>query len=130
VEELKSLRVNDENLGYKKLIVYHKTKQLVLLIYKITNKYPKEEIYALVPQMRRCAVSILANIVEGYVKSRKEFIRFLSISIGSASELGVYLELSNELEYLDRVKFNESNNLLSEVMKLLYSFQKSLKLKV
>lgn len=119
-----------ENFGYKKLIVYSKTKELVLLVYKITKDFPGEEIYALVPQMRRCAVSILANIVEGYVKSRKEFIRFLSISIGSASELGVYLELSNELEYLDRVKFNEGNNLLSEVMKLLYSFQKSLKLKV
>lgn len=114
--------------GYHKLIVYQKTKVLVLLTYKITKTFPGEELYVLLPQMRRAAISIMANIVEGYIKSsKKEFARFLDISIGSAAELQVYYELSLELQYISQNDFDNINALLSEVMKLLFSFRRSLK---
>ena len=77
--------------------------------------------------MRRAAISVMANIVEGYSKSKKEFCRFLDISIGSSTEVGVYLELSLELNYINKNDFEKGFSLLLEVRKLLYSFKKSLK---
>ena len=117
-----------ENTGYKKLIVYQKARQLVLLVYKATKDFPKEELYGLTSQARRAVLSIPANIVEGYVKSsKKEFVRFLDISIGSAAELEVHLDISFELSYLNKRRFGILTDLLIEVKKLLYSYQKSLK---
>ncbi|MBU0569998.1 four helix bundle protein, partial [Patescibacteria group bacterium] len=88
-------------------------------------------IYVLVPQMRRASVSIMANIVEGYVKkSTKEFARFLDISIGSVSELEVFFELSFDLKYISKSDFIKTTELILEVKKLLYSYQKTLRAKV
>ena len=113
--------------GYKKLIVYQKSRELVLLTYKLTKLFPKEEMYVLLPQMRRAAISVMANIVEGYVKSTNEFIRFLNISIGSITELEVFFELAYDLKYVSKADNEKSNDLIVETKKLLYSFQKSLK---
>src|SRR3989304_7932120 len=107
-------------LGYKKLIVYQKSKELVLFVYSITREFPKNEQYVLLPQMRRAVISVMANIVEGYAKSRKEIIRFLSISIGSLTELEIYFDLCLELNYLKQNEYNKGYNLLIEVKKLLY----------
>src|SRR3989344_7092792 len=115
-----------ENKGFKKLTVYQKTKILVLEIYKITEKYPSNEQFVLVNQMRRAAISILANIVEGYAKkSSKEFSRFLTISIGSLTELEVFLDLSCDLDYIDLTTLATINSLLQEVKRLLYGTRKS-----
>ncbi len=74
--------------SYKELKVWKKSIDLVKEIYKITNKFPKEEIYVLVSQMRRAAISIPSNIAEGYKrKNLKEYIQFLSIAEASAAEL-------------------------------------------
>lgn len=125
MEELKSI----SNLGYRKLIVFQKARRLVLYVYKATKEFPREEIYSLTSQIRRSAVSIPANIVEGYSKSsRKDFVRFLDISIGSANELEFHLELSVDLGYLKKSIFDTINNLLIEVKKLLYAYQKSLRI--
>lgn len=116
-----------DNKGYYKLTVYQKTKQLVILIYMLTRKFPSEEKYSLVPQMRRAAISVLANIVEGYSRSsRKDFARFLGISISSATELNLYLELSLELNFLPLSSFEKTSALLLEVRKMLYSLQRSI----
>jgi len=119
-----------ENKGFKKLTVYQKTKILVLEIYKITEKYPSNEQFVLVNQMRRAAISILANIVEGYAKkSSKEFARFLTISIGSLTELEVFLDLSCDLDYIDLTTLATINSLLQEVKRLLYGTRKSARLR-
>ncbi|KKR11270.1 MAG: Four helix bundle protein [Candidatus Woesebacteria bacterium GW2011_GWA1_39_21] len=130
MEECKSgskYKFMQDKQSYKKLIVYQKSKELVLFVYEITREFPKTEEYVLLPQMRRAVVSIMANIVEGYAKSRKELIRFLSISIGSLTELEVYLDLCLELNYLKQKRYDKGYNLLIEVKKLLYGFQKSLR---
>jgi len=120
-----------ENTGYHKLIVFQKSKQLVLLVYQITQNFPKNETFGLVPQMRRAAISVPANIVEGYSKSStKDYIRFLDISVGSLSELEFYFEISLELKYLDQNNYNKTTELSLEVRKLLRSFQKSLRQRV
>lgn len=114
--------------SYHKLKVYQKAKELVLMAYLLTKKYPADEKYTLVPQMRRAVISVVANIVEGYSKnSRKDFARFLNISIGSATELNLYLELSLELRYINDTDFAKAYNLLLEVRKMLYKFQSTLK---
>lgn len=116
--------------GYKKLIVYQKSKELVLTIYKLTAKYPKSETYSLVDQMRRSAVSVPANLIEGYSKeSSAEFARFLTISIGSLAELEFYIELSMSLEYLDKENSNKVNLIIYEVKKLLYGTRKVARLR-
>lgn len=114
--------------GYRKLIVYQKAKELLLFTYKITKSFPKAELYVLLPQMRRAALSIPANIVEGYTKhSRRDFARFLDISLGSAGELGLFLEISLDLGYINTEEFKKADGLLTEVKKLLYSFRRTLK---
>lgn len=118
----------EEKRGYRKLIVYQKSLDLLLLTYKLTKSLPKEELYILLPQIRRAVISVTANIVEGYSKSStKEFIRFLDISRGSLTEVELYFEICVKLNYFTNDEFNSAQNLLIEVKKLIYSFQKSLR---
>ena len=88
--------------SYTDLQIYKDAYRLSLDIYKITQKFPKEEIYGLTSQIRRAAVSVALNIAEGYGRqSKEEFKRFLKISLGSNNETITLLELSKDLEYLN-----------------------------
>ena len=125
------LTADPKTQGYRKLIVYQKSLDLVLLTYKLTKKLPKEEIYILLPQIKRAVISVVANIVEGYSKSStKEFVRFLDISRGSLTEVELYFELCLKLDYISNQEYEQAQNLLIEVKKLIYSFQKSLRKEV
>ena len=74
--------------SYKELKVWQKAMQLVKEIYILTDNFPKDEVYGLRSQMERAAVSIPSQIAEGYLRShKKEYLHFLSISLGSAAEL-------------------------------------------
>jgi four helix bundle protein len=89
--------------SYKDLLVWKEAIALVEQVYAITKKFPKEEIYGLVNQMRRSAVSIPSNIAEG--RSRQygnEFKQFLYISIGSCSELETQLIIAEKLGYIEK----------------------------
>ncbi|MEK7462940.1 MAG: four helix bundle protein [Patescibacteria group bacterium] len=113
--------------SYKELIVWQKSFELTKKIYKITDNFPKSEIYGLMSQMRRAAVSIPSNIAEGFVrKHKKEFSQFISIAFGSGAELETQLLLSKELEYITDKDFFELNCLLEEVMKMLNSLKSKL----
>jgi len=86
--------------SHKDLIVYQESISMVVDIYKLTSLFPNEEKYVLMSQMRRAAISIPSNIAEGSARnSKKEFIRFLYIALGSAAELETQIELSNLLNY-------------------------------
>jgi four helix bundle protein len=90
--------------SYRDLIVWQKSMQLVKEVYIETKNFPKEEMYGLVSQIRRCAISIPSNIAEGRGRnSDKEFIRFLQISLGSVYELQTQLELSLQLNYTNNI---------------------------
>lgn len=116
--------------GYRKLVVYQKSKGLVLLIYRITSSYPKSEVYSLVDQMRRAAISVPANVIEGYSKeSPAEYARFLTISIGSLAELEFFIEISLDLKYLDSDNSSKVNDLTYEVKRLLYGCRKAARLR-
>lgn len=107
--------------SYKELIVWQKAMALVKEIYLLTNRFPKEELYGLALQMRRAAVAIPSNIAEGYLrKHRKEFIQFLSISLGSAAELETQILICKSLDKFKSIDFSKAESLLDEVMKMLY----------
>ena len=87
---------------YTKLGVWKDAISLVTNIYKLTENFPKSEIYGLASQIRRAAVSIPSNIAEGSArKSNKEYSQFLSISLGSIAELDTQLIIAKNLAYLE-----------------------------
>ena len=97
----------DEMKTHKDLDVWKESISLVKEIYTLTKNYPKDEIYGLTSQMRRCAVSIPSNIAEGSARNYdKEFIQFLYISLGSLTELETQLIISIEIKYINNYNFN------------------------
>ncbi|MEK7624409.1 MAG: four helix bundle protein [Patescibacteria group bacterium] len=114
--------------GYKRLKVYQEAHKLVKEIYIITEKFPKSELFGLISQMRRCVVSIVANILEGQARSGlKEFRQFLYIANGSLVELEYYLELSSDLKYITKEQYEKMENQRIIVGSLLGGFIKYLK---
>lgn len=106
--------------SYRNLIVWQKSMELVLAVYVLTAKYPKTELFGLVSQSRRCSVSIPSNIAEGRTRgSRKDFKQFLVIAMSSGAELETQLELALQLNFARLEDFKKTNQLLSEVMKML-----------
>lgn len=105
--------------SYKDLIVWQKSMDLVIEIYKLTRQFPKSETYGISQQMQRAAVSIPSNIAEGYKRNHlPEYIQFLSIANGSGGELETQLELCKRLPELTECNYSMANNLLEEVMKM------------
>ena len=104
--------------SYKDLIVWQRSMELVVNIYQITEKFPKQEVYGLTNQMRRCLVSIPSNIAEGRgIGTRKDYIHFLRIALGSSNELQTQLEIARRLDYICDAK--KAEDLLIEVIKML-----------
>ena len=93
---------------------------LVILVYRLTEKFPKHEQYALTSQMRRAAVSIPSNIAEGRRRgTENEFRHFSRIALGSAAELETQIEIAFRLEYDNAESFKGSMDLLDEVLRML-----------
>jgi len=111
---------------HKDLILWQKSVDFVVEVYKLTNSFPKEEIYGLTSQIRRSAVSISSNIAEGYGRhSDKELVRFLFISLGSASEIETQLLISQRLKFLDNESFEKLNRDILEIIRMLSALIKS-----
>jgi four helix bundle protein len=105
---------------FQDLIVWQKAHEFVLSIYRYSESFPKNEIYGLTSQLRRAAVSIPANISEGFKKkSRPDKARFLNIAQGSLEESRYYLILAKDLGYGDSTLIR---NQLEEVSKLLEAY--------
>ncbi len=92
-------------MNHKKLEAWENAMELVKQVYKVTESFPKNELFGLTSQMRRCAVSIPSNIAEGAARnSDRDFIRFLHIALGSLSELETQVLISKEIELLKDVR--------------------------
>ena len=106
--------------GYKDLVVWQKSMDLVMAVYESTEHFPKSEIFGLISQMRRCSVSIPSNIAEGSRRrTQKDFRQFLTIAYGSGAELETQIEIAKRLAFGKQLDYREVDNLLSEVMKML-----------
>lgn len=104
--------------SYKELNVWRKSIELVKEIYRITNKFPKDEVYGLSIQMRRAAVSVPSNIAEGHLrKNLKEYLQFLRVAYGSSAELETQLIIGKDL--YQNLNYHRTESLLEEVQKML-----------
>ena len=109
---------------FEDLLVWQKAHLFVLAVYRLSGAFPKYEIYGLSSQFRRAAVSIAANIAEGFRKrSKADKIRFLNIAQGSVEECRYYLILTKDLGYGD---ISETRMVLQEVSKLLEAYSRGI----
>ena len=117
-----------ENIkDFKDLILWQRAMDLVVEVYDLVKKLPKEELFALSDQIRRAVISIPSNIAEGQGRnSSKEFIHFLSIAKGSKAELETQLLLCVRINYLKELEIEKAMSLVEEVGKMLHSLQKRL----
>jgi four helix bundle protein len=121
------IEAKDKKEGFRRLIVWQRAYELTLAIYKHTKNFPKSEQYGLTSQIRRAAVSIPANISEGYERrSRKEYLQFLGIAKGSMGEVETYLLLARDLDYLDNEVYEILETQRQEIGRLLKGLIKSL----
>ncbi|HNV51266.1 MAG TPA: four helix bundle protein [Tenuifilaceae bacterium] len=105
------------------LLVWQKAHKMVLFVYSLTKRFPHEEVYALTSQFRRSAISVPANIAEGYKrKGKRDKLKFLNIAQGSLEESRYYGILSKDLEYINIEQFEKLNQSINEVSYLLNSY--------
>ncbi len=113
---------------HSKLRAFELADEVVLLVYQVTQKIPKEEIYGLTSQMRRAAVSVPSNIVEGCAReSETEYLRFLEIAFGSLRELHYQMGLSNRLGYLELFEHSVCEEKIVETEKVLNGLIRSIR---
>lgn len=113
---------------HTKLRAFILADELALTIYRITIKFPKEETFGLTSQMRRCAVSVPSNIVEGSAReSQTEYLRFLEIAFSSLRELHYQFGLAYRLGYVEEISFNETELKPAETGKVLAGLIRSLR---
>ena len=117
-----------ENIkDFKDLFLWQRAMDLVVEVYDLVKKLPKEELFALSDQIRRAVISIPSNIAEAQGRnSSKEFIHFLSIAKGSKAELETQLLLCVRINYLKELEIEKAMSLVEEVGKMLHSLQKRL----
>ena len=107
-------------MNWRELKVWEKSHHLVLEIYKVTSNFPREETYALISQIRRSAISIPANIVEGQSKNTtKEYLQFLYNARASLEETRYHLLLSRDLRYMSSSDYEELELKYEEVSRML-----------
>ncbi|HEU4986529.1 MAG TPA: four helix bundle protein [Rhizobiaceae bacterium] len=112
---------------YRDLIVWQEAMDIAEEVYRLTRQFPREELFGMTSQLRRCAASIPANIAEGYGRGqRRTFIQFLRIAQGSLKELETHLALSTRVGLLQTAEANQMNDRCSRLGKRLVQFVRSL----
>ena len=118
------VRMKQTAKTFEDLVVWQKAHRFVLAVYRLSQTFPRSEIYGLSSQFRRAAVSIAANIAEGFRKRCKaDKLRFFNMAQGSLEECRYYLMLTRDLAYGD---VSETSRLLEEVSKLLEAYSRSI----
>ena len=113
--------------SYRDLEVWQKAMDLVVMCYQITKKFPKSEVYGLINQLQRAAVSIPANIAEGRERQHsKEFIQHLSIAYGSLAELETHIQIAERLNYIDMNQLKKVLDKTAEIGRMLNGLKRSL----
>ncbi|MBO7277929.1 MAG: four helix bundle protein [Bacteroidales bacterium] len=113
---------------FHKLIIWQRSHQLTLAIYRISKSFPKEEIFGLTSQMRRAVSSIPTNIAEGCGRaSNKDFAHFLQIAIGSATEVEYQLLLAHDINYINDDDYQALTDETVVVRKMIIKYQSELK---
>ena len=110
----------DVRSNYRTLKAYTEAKELVILIYALLRKFPKEEQYALCDQLRRAVISIPSNIAEGMGRvSQKEQVHFLEIAFGSLMEVGAQMDVAHDLKFITKQELDAVDEKIDAVASLL-----------
>jgi len=113
--------------SFRDLQIWQKSMELTVAVYRMTQSFPREEMFGLTSQLRRCAISIPSNIAEGQGRSsEREFLHFLSIARGSNCELQTQLEIARRLGLADTQLLNDAESLSQEIGKMIYAFMHAL----
>ncbi len=112
--------------SFEKLIAWQKSRELALMIYKTTKKFPKDETFGLISQMRRCSISIASNLAEGSGRnSYKDKARFSEIAYSSSLELLNQVILCDDFEYIDEKEYIQIREKITEINMLIDGLYKS-----
>ena len=112
---------------HRNLLAWQKSMDFVVEIYRVTGKFPSEELYGLTAQLRRAAISAPSNIAEGAAnRTRQQFSNYLSNAIGSLNEVDTQLELASRLGHVARGDYDFLSRQLDECIALTYGLRKSL----
>ena len=112
--------------SFEKLNVWQESRKLALAVYKLTKKFPKDELFGMTSQMRRCSISIASNIAEGSGRhSPKDKARFTEISYSSALELLNQIIISNDLEFINNEDYEMLRTTIDQITAMLDGLYKS-----
>ena len=126
--ERQSVKAKEMTKGSKRLQVWEKAHGCAIEAYKMTRRFPREELYGITSQLRRAAFSVPLNIVEGQASnSKREFLNFLNIANRSLVESEYLLEISEELNFLDKSDYKRLQSLRREVAVMLNAFAKAVR---
>ena len=112
---------------FHNLLIWKRSHQLTLDIYKVSQSFPKEELFGLTSQIRRAVSSVPTNIAEGCGRnSNKDFAHFLQIAIGSASEVEYELLLAHDLQYINKDEYERLINEMVAIRKMIIKYRAEL----
>jgi len=113
---------------FRDLLIWQKAMLLVTNSYLLTSTFPKDELFGLTSQLRRCSISIPSNISEGFGRgTNKDYHRFLTISLGSLFEFQTQIEIASNLKYISQSDFNKIYEDSRELERMMSSFIKKVK---
>ncbi|MEW6407968.1 MAG: four helix bundle protein [Patescibacteria group bacterium] len=112
--------------NFEKLEVYKLGLEIVDKIYLLTKKFPKEELFALVNQLRRAAISIVLNIVEGSGRTKKDFGHFINMARTSGYECIACLEIAKRRRYINEIEYEDTYNKITIEIKMLSNLKRSI----
>jgi four helix bundle protein len=108
--------------SFRELVVWQRAMELATILYKLTQKFPREEMYGLVAQLRRAGVSVASNIAEGYGRgTRGEYRNFLGMARGSALEIETQLAIARRLGFANEREITQAESLAEETSKMLWT---------
>jgi four helix bundle protein len=118
--------MEEKTQGYKELLVWQRSMELVPQVYRLSKKFPSEELYGLTSQLRRAMVSVPSNIAEGQGRHhQREFFHFLSIARGSLAEVDTLLNLANRLGYFGEDILMKMENQIIHIRRMLQKLMQS-----
>lgn len=113
--------------NFRELLVWKRSRAFVAVIYELTRKFPKEELFGLTQQIRRCAVSVPSNIAEGCGRGTDaQLVQFLDVAHGSACELETQLYLAFDIKYFSESVLEKTINEVHEIQKMILGFRSTL----
>ena len=120
--------MEENRFRFEKLNIYQEALKLIDIIYFLSKRFPKEEIFGLTNQLRRAAVSIALNIAEGSSRTRKDFAHFLDLSKGSCFECVAVLMICKNQKLINESEYNNLYEQINKIARMISKFQISLRL--